>query len=212
MSEIYKKKIPLLITAFFLFIVILEYFLAVPFLKTVGLELQSWAVLIVAFAIGLGAVNITKHNLLRISNRDDDWYLSIWLLFLMALFVVIGIGFGQQSTAFKWLYINVYGALSSTTYSVLALFITSAAFRAFRARNFDASVLLISGFLVLIGNTPASASIWGGFPLIQEWIMKVPTAASTRVIIIGAALGMVTLALRIITGKETGFLGGAGEE
>lgn len=212
MSEIYKKKIPLLITALALFVVLLEYFLTFPVLKTVGLELQNWAVLIVAFAIGLGGVNITRHHLLRITKKEEDWYLSIWLLFLLVLFVVTGIGFGQENTYFQWLYINVYGALSSTTYSVLALFITSSAFRAFRARNYDASVLLISGFLVLIGNTPASASVWVGFTIINEWIMNVPTAAATRVIVIGAALGMVTLALRIITGKETGFLGGGGEE
>jgi len=212
LSEVYKKKLPLLITTLTLFVVLIEYFLTVPVLKTVGLELQNWAVLIVAFAIGLGGVNITRHHLLRITKKEEDWYLSIWLLFLLVLFVILGIGFGQESTYFQWLYINVYGALSSTTYSVLALFITSAAFRSFRARNYDASVLLISGFLVLIGNTPASAAIWGGFPIINEWIMKVPTAAATRVIVIGAALGMVTLALRIITGKETGFLGGGGEE
>lgn len=212
MSEVYKKNIPLLITAVFLVLVIIEYFLTVPVLKTIGLELQSWAVLIVAFAIGIGGINITKHNLLMIINKKEDWYLSVWLLFLMVLFVVLGIGFGQESNAFQWLYINVYGALSSTTYSILGLFITSAAFRAFRARNLDSAVLLISGYLVLIGNTPASVAIWGGFTPIGEWIINVPDAAATRVIVIGAALGMVTLALRIVTGKETGFLGAGGEE
>ncbi len=212
MSVVYKRTIPLLITVLFLFLMIGEYFLNVPALRTAGLEMQSWAVLITAFAIGLGVIALLRQHGMRIVKRSEDWILSAWLIAVMLLFMALGIGFGQQNPTFQWIYNTVYSSLDSAVYSILALFITSASFRAFRARNLDAAALLIAGFLTLLGATPTIAALWDGLRYISGWIMDVPTAAAGRVIVMGAALGLMTLALRMIIGKETGFLGGAGAE
>ncbi len=212
MSIVYRRTIPLAITVVFLVLMVCEYFFASPVLKNVGLEMQSWAVLISAFAVGLGVITILRHHGMRIAKRSEDWPMSAWLMATMVLFMVLGIGFGQNNPMFKWIYDNVYGSLSSATYSILGLFITSAAFRAFRARNLDAAVLLIAGFIILMGATPTIAALWEGLRYLSGWVMDVPTAATGRVIVIGAALGLITLALRIIIAKETGFLGGGSGE
>jgi hypothetical protein len=58
MSIVYRRTIPLLITLVFIVLTISEYLLNITQLKAVGLEAQSWAVLISAFAVGLGVVSL----------------------------------------------------------------------------------------------------------------------------------------------------------
>src|SRR5574341_95221 len=54
--------------------------------------------------------------------------------------------YSDPGTGFDWVYQNIYSTLSSTMFSMLAFFVGSASYRAFRARNLHATLLLISGF------------------------------------------------------------------
>ena len=74
--------------------------------------------------------------------------------------VVIGVPFGPQNTVFEWLYTNIQVPMDATMFSLLAFFIASAAFRAFRARTFEASLLLITALIVMMGNVPVGDLIW----------------------------------------------------
>jgi hypothetical protein len=95
-------------------------------------------------------------------------------------------------------------------FSLLAFFMASAAFRAFRARNVEATILLIAAAVVMVGRIPLGESILGGRPYLAhftDWLMNWPNAAAQRGIIIGAALGAASLSLRVIVGIERSFLG-----
>ncbi len=78
--------------------------------------------------------------------------------------------------------------------------------RAFRARNTVATLLLVSAVIVMLGRVPIGAAISDFFPAAQEWIMDVPQLAAKRGIQIGAALGAVSMSLRIILGIERSYL------
>ena len=59
---------------------------------------------------------------------------------------------------------------------------------------------------------PAAASASQGLGKVTEWIMDVPNGAAQSGIIIGAALGAASMAIRVILGIERGYLGlGKGE-
>ena len=114
---------------------------------------------------------------------------------------------------FQWLYEHVYTPLQATMFSLLAFYMASAAFRAFRARTIEGTLLLGAAFLVMIGRVSFGYWLnkqfcWLPLPAIQEWIMDVPTTAGQRAVMIGAALGVVSASLRMLLGLEQTYLGG----
>jgi len=95
----------------------------------------------------------------------------------------------------------------STIYSILAFFIAAAAYRAFRARSVEATLLLLAGSIVMLGYAPIGEMISGHIPSLTKWIMDVPNTAGNRVIILSGIIGIVALYVRIILGYERGWMG-----
>ena len=117
------------------------------------------------------------------------------------------------SSWFWYIFEFVYLPLAATMFALLAFFIASAAFRAFRAKNIEASLLLGTAFIVLIGRTYAGIILtdWLPAPLrfdrLTEFIMDVFNSAGNRAIMIGISLGIVSLSLKILMGVDRSYLG-----
>jgi hypothetical protein len=98
-------------------------------------------------------------------------------------------------------------------YSIIAFFITSAAFRAFRAKNLESTIVLVAGTIMVLGNAPLVTNYIPIIADISLWIRTYPYMATMRGVMIGAALGSIALAVRTLMGIERGYLrGGGGEE
>lgn len=123
---------------------------------------------------------------------------------------------GTGST-FWWVYEYAFKPLTATMFSMLAFYVASAAFRAFRAKNFEAILLLGTAFIVLLGATATtvitdwipSNGPFGDLRLenLKIYIMQVFNTAGTRAIIIGIALGIASTSLKIMLGIDRSFLG-----
>ncbi|OQX92568.1 MAG: hypothetical protein B6D58_02470 [candidate division Zixibacteria bacterium 4484_95] len=107
-----------------------------------------------------------------------------------------------------------------TMFSILAFFVASASYRAFRAKSREATILLIAAFIILLGRTPIGDYItfwlpgWLNFfhiPILANWIMAIPNLAGQRAIMIGISLGVVSMSLRLILGIERGYIGSEGK-
>jgi len=122
----------------------------------------------------------------------------------------------KEGSLFDWVFQNMFVPLDATMFSLLAFFIASAAFRAFRARSFEATALLIAGCIVMIGRVPLGEQLGfsiGGtdisFASVASWILNNPNAAAQRGILLGVLLSMVAISLRIMFGIERTYMGGA---
>jgi hypothetical protein len=209
-----REKVPVFITIVVGILVILKFFLNVPQVKDVTDEIEQWCLILTAVAGILGVLNILRVNLRIVRRRGSDWQYKIVLIVSMLMMIIVGLvniirrGDVSIGSEFYYLFVNIVMPLGATMYALLAFYIASAAFRAFRARNVRAFLLLISGTLVMIGRVPLGAAISPIFPRLAEWLMTVPNAAGQRGLIIGAAMGVVVTGLRIIIGIERPYLKG----
>lgn len=206
-----KRTLPLILTLFFGLFMVGEYFIPHHAYRAVTAEFLEWGLLLAAAAYLLGIVNLLQVNLPRILRREKDW--GYKLVMFLALIITLVVGFSEAGTRqdrgawYKWLYDSIYTPLAATMFSLLAFYIASAAFRAFRARNLEAGLLLGTAIIVMLGKAPIGGMLFEGLPNVVGWIMDVPNVAAKRAIFIGAALGAISTGLRIILGLERSHLG-----
>jgi len=189
-------------------IIIVAFFSGHSSITSFRSSMQVWVSIVGGFTLLLGVVSITSVNLVRVRKREKDW---IYKLILLISLVISG-GFGifqgtEKDTVYDWLFQNMVSPMMSSMFALLAFFIASAAYRAFRARTVEATILLFVAVIVMLGRIPLGEVIYSRMPSITEWIMNYPNLAVQRGIIIGAALGAASMSIRIILGIERTYMG-----
>jgi len=221
-----KRQVPLLITLLVgLFLVI---YVFSPPLTDFGENFSIYFDIIAVFAFFLGGGNLIRVHFKTLAQKKKDWIYSV--VTLVAFFGMLTAGLFKignaggikasvtaSGSAFQTLFESLMSPLNSTMYALLAFFVASASYRAFRAKNREATILLISAFVILLGRTPFgnfltawipdSMSIFK-IPDLAIWIMSSPNLAGQRAIIVGIGLGVVSMSLRLILGIERSYLGG----
>lgn len=213
-----RREVPLIITFVVGIVFVIQYFIPHPPFDELNNWFSDWFSIVAAFAIWLGALNLMKISAQKVFRRKEDWGYAAVIIVSFLLMTLIGLfsgeDFREPGTPFDWLYVNAYMPLSATMFAILAFFVASASYRAFRARNVEATLLLLAAFFVMLGRVPIGDMISGFMPDAYQlsdlatWIMNFPQAAGQRAIMIGIALGLVSTSLRIILGIERSYLGG----
>jgi hypothetical protein len=207
-----RREVPLVLTAIVGLTMIVSHF--IPPLNVLKDLFEDWFFIIAAFAIYLGVLNLLRINADKIYKKQRDWPFGAVVIFgflvitIPGLFFSGGRSFSEMGTPFYYLYIHVYYPLSATMFALLAFFVASASYRAFRARNVEATMLLVAAFVLMLGRVPIGDWITAWLPEgyrlgnAADWIMDFPQTAGQRAIMIGIALGLVSSALRVILGLE----------
>jgi len=229
-----KRTIPILIASFVGFLMIFSK-LSPPFQKLEE-AVVVWFDVLAAFAFILGGGNLVLSNLKKISDRHAGWAYSV--ITLIAFFVTLVVGIGKlgvppnekfldkpwsgdymtEGSGFWWIFSYVYVPLAATMFATLAFYISSAAFRAFRANNVEASLLLLTAILVLVGQTSYGPQLTDSIPLDSPWagfrienikgtLINLFNTLGTRAIMIGIALGVVSTSLKVLLGVDQSYLG-----
>jgi hypothetical protein len=238
-----KRTVPLLIAMFAGIVLLASTF--VPYTESWGEKVTIWFDILAVGAFVLGGGNLMKIHLEKISSQRIGWGYSVVTLGAFVVTLYVGLGqiavnpptlyptyswagnYIEEGSGLKWIYDNAVYPLTATMFAMLAFYVASAAFRAFRAKNVEATMLLITAFIVLLGRTYAGvfltewlphflASITGwtveDFRTLQldnltDWIMNSPNKAGNRAITIGIALGVVSYSLKILLGVDRSYLG-----
>jgi hypothetical protein len=217
-----KREVPLFLTAAIGLWMIVSFFVPHHWVSVPADFLQASAIIVVAFGYVLGGANVLQVNLGGVARRERDWPYRIVLVVALLVMVIVGAvdgareqgGFLNQGTASKWLYDYIYSPMAATMFALLAFFIASAAFRAFRIRTVEAALLAAAALLVMLGRVPLGDAATAWLPedlrlgAVQQWIMEFPQNAAKRAILIGAALGVMATGLRVILGIERSYLSG----
>ncbi|HHY45615.1 MAG TPA: hypothetical protein GX512_07905 [Firmicutes bacterium] len=202
-----KHTLPIVICFLAGLFMILDFSISVPFIHTASKSLQDWTVIVSAFALGIGGVSLIRLHGRNIVKRTSGWGNSLVLLLGLFFMVFRGIAYGTQDPGYLFAFDNMLNPLGAAVYASLAFYISSAGYRAFRARSLEAGILLGAGLIVLLGRAPVGDAISPYLPEIANWIINVPNVAGMRGIIICSAVGVMASGLRVLTGLDRGYLG-----
>jgi len=164
----------------------------IPLTETYGADAMEMFIILAAAAMVLGAGNLLILNLAKISNRQPGWGYAV--ITLLAFFVTLIIGMFkigalptpnapgnawtapvvQEGTPFWWIYQYGLVPLTATMFAMLAFYIASAAFRAFRAKNLEATLLLGTAFIVLLGQVYAGVWLTSFLPDLASYSATFP--------------------------------------
>lgn len=203
-----RRSLPMAISFIVGLVYIVSIFFANATFTTVKNELDKWYLISTGFAVLLGIINLTIIHGRAASQKRINWQYSILLIVSMFGVMLLGLIETNSGKNYMWIFNNTMVPLGATMYAMLAFYISSAAYRAFRIRSLEAALLMGAAIIIMMGNVPAGEMIWKGFPKVAQWIMQIPNTAGMRGITIGATLGASATALRILLGIERGHLSG----
>ena len=211
-----RRQVPLALCFLFGMVMMLVEFSPHPFSEGLRAELINWSLIIGPFALVIGVVTLVHTHLIRIKRRVEHWQYSYLVFMGIIVMVAFGLPNGPKDKVFEWLFDNVQVPMEATMFSLLAFFIASASYRAFRARTLEATLLLVAALIVMIGNAPIGDLLWNELSPVGEnipstarqWILNNPNLSSRRGIILGVSLGVISQSIRIIFGIERSYLGG----
>lgn len=196
---------------------------------------------IAAFLLGLGIYSVLRVHITRLMKKQKDWAFSIVLLAAMAAMIVFGYmdyvmrefrdpdaklleqaNWSLPNYAFDLLFDGLLQQMDAAMFSMIAFFILSAAFRAFRIRSVEATVLMGSALIMILSLMGAVDVPWSGvidgmtgnnpahflnnFKIseVAGWFQSTLQVPSLRALEFGVGLGALAMGLRLWLGLEKG--------
>lgn len=188
--------------------VLLGYFIPSGF-RGIQSVLIGWAILLAAFALLLGIVNLITVHWKKIGTEGQDSTYSIVLLISLVLTIfIVGIS-GPTGSWSLWVFNTFQVPVEVSLLAILAFVLVYAATRLLTRRPKWYTILfLVTVLVVLLGSVPLFL-IGELTPLstLRSWLSQVPAVAGARGLLLGVALGTVATGLRILMGVDRPYGG-----
>lgn len=183
-------------------------------------QLDPITTVVFTFALGLGVINLVRFHGKTLAKLKPNWAYSLG--FIIAFVVMMAVGFlkdylpsDRTTNLFDMVFKGTIVPLGATMFSIIGFYIISAAYRAFRIRSAEATLMLIAAFIVMLGQVPVGAAITNFIPSsgwqsglrlenMSYWILNCPNMAAWRAISFGIEIGALAMSLRIWLSLEKG--------
>lgn len=201
-----KRILPAATAALIGVAVLAAAFTSQPLLNEVSAYLVGTTVIIAAFALFLGLVNVLRVHGRKIQQRQPGSIYSVVLIAVLLLVLALGLPAyprspsGTSQPLVRWIFENVQAPIQASLSALLAFFVVRAAYRLLRMRNWESTVMLFVALVVLIGQV--SVGLVPVLAGIKDWVLAVPAMAGVRGILLGVALGAVLTGLRVLLAAE----------
>ena len=173
-----------------------------------------------AFAVGVGAYSLFRFHGKILARLRAGWHNS--LAFFIAFAALLLAGFYRDSAEstraanlFTMLFQSSIVPLGATMFATVGFFIVTAAYRAFRVRSSEATLMLTAALIVMLGQVPVGAYLTQGLPQegfwaffrlenLSYWILRGPNMAAQRGMAFGIEVGALAMSLRLWLSLERG--------
>ncbi|MCY3710186.1 MAG: hypothetical protein OXG26_14940 [Caldilineaceae bacterium] len=172
-----------------------------PVPPVVSTTLYGWALLLGAFALMLGIANTVRFHLIRVQRGQREWLLSLLLLIVFALVLGAGISSPEGTTGLlsEWVFDAVVAPGQATLYALTGIFLLSAAYHFLRIDRPGGLWILAGALLMLLVQTPFLYRILPTALVdLVDWLLSWPVMAAMRGILLGSALAVLFISLRLI--------------
>ena len=186
--------------------VLIALFTSIPLFDDIGTYLIDTAVILAAFALLLGVINVLRVHARKIQKGPPGSIYSFILIAAMLIVLVIGLPAlpgrpaGPSQPIIQWIFENIQAPIQAALSALLVFFVVTAAYRLLLVRNLEATVMLVVVLVVLIGQV--GVGLVPVLPKLKDWILTVPTLAGVRGILLGVALGALLTGIRLLLGVE----------
>lgn len=206
----FKRGFPLAIAILFGLLTLISLLFALP---EVSILILGWASFLVAVALLLGAINLLGVHTNRLFRKrpfgGQNLYsavlvVSMLLVFTLGFTDLLGITEGGVGQIFRWIQAPLEAALAS----LLAFFLlVSGIYLLRRQRTVGSALFLATAVLILLSNALITLTILpppvaSFFLQLRDLIQNVVVLAGMRGILLGVALGAITLSVRLLLGLE----------
>jgi uncharacterized membrane protein len=180
------------------------------------------------FTVGLGVYSLCHVHGRNVAKRRPGWHNSLAFFVSMIAMLVFALWehylhLREPTPAvvpwpkgvYEVLFNGLFAPLQAATFSLLAFYIASAAYRAFRIRSAEAALMMGAAFIVMLGQVPVGMWLTSGIPAsgpaaffrlekLGEWVMNWLNTPAQRGITFGIAVGALAMSLRVWLSLERG--------
>lgn len=166
--------------------------------------LYSWFVLLSAFGILLGLINVFYLHLQRVAGGQAEWGLSLLLIATGLATFVAGLlqPAGVTSPLVEWIFDALLAPGAATLYALVLFFMAAAAYRYLRLTAPGGAWMLAGTLTMLVIQMPASANLLPTFlGETVNWLLQAPVMATFRGALLGSALALLLIGVRYLLGR-----------
>ena len=188
-----------------------------PYLKPVS----DVTTVLQAFALGVGIYSLLNVHLRNIARRKQGYFFSVVLVGAIVAMAVPALWkeYDKNNVTAKSLYTILYdggfSSLNAAMFSIVAFYIVSAAYRAFRARSLEATLLLGAALVVILGQIAIGQALTSWIPNdgftanlhvenLRNWILTRVNSPAVLAIELGIGIGSLATSLRLWLSLERG--------
>lgn len=172
----------------------------------------------------MGIISLMLVHGRRVVKLQPGWYYSIafFLAFFGIMITGLWTGAGAKAgvnsaavTVYNSLYFGLLMNLDAAMFALLAFYIASASYRAFRVRTLEAGLLMASALIVMLGFVNFGVFLTSWIPIdssfawlrvenISSFILGWINMPAYRAVVIGVGVGMLAMGLRLWLSLERG--------
>ena len=205
-----KRELPIFLVFLSGIIMVAQYFIPHQISQDVLRYANDGTIVIGILALPIGIISLVRGTWMKARFDPKERIYSLATLAGFALMVLTGLKRDwslDPALIHQRMFRNFLVPAEATLFSMLAFYIASAAYRAFRVRTVLAGILLVTAFIIMLRIIPLPGVIYTWNSTLVAWILGVPNLAAKRAIIIGIGLGAISYSVKILLGIERSYMG-----